>query len=138
MHIYIGCIYHTVHFPPDFTLLARSLEPSNVLHVDPSLASEEEDDSARCRLSGICEGRPTPQECSQSHADNDKSAVGSFIPSYDIASRRDAALACEFSSVDRAERVRDASTHPPNPGDTGTRAARAAQAENAMTVPPPR
>jgi mannosyl-oligosaccharide alpha-1,2-mannosidase len=75
-----------------------------VLHVDPSLAAVEEDDSARCRLSGICEGRPTPDECKKIATEADKQTC----PSYEFAARRDADLSCEFSSSGRAERVRDA------------------------------
>lgn len=91
-----------------FSLLVQ-LEASNA-QSDPNLATEkEEDDSARCRHSGICEGRPTPEECHKFRFDDGKLAkkAGS-IPSYDFAARRDAVLACKFPSVDRAERVRDA------------------------------
>ena len=64
--------------------------------------STNEDDSARCRLSGICEGSPTPTECAQHPPPLTSS------PSFDIAARRDAQLACIFTPQERAQRVRDA------------------------------
>jgi Glycosyl hydrolase family 47 len=98
---------YRLNFPAGFSFTVRSLEPL-FEHIDPSLAVEEEDDSARCRLSGICEGRPTQQECSQSYIEYDKKLGNNFIPSYEFAARRDASLACVFTSKARAERVRDA------------------------------
>jgi len=112
-HLYSLKYYglHVLIFFAGFSFIVHSIEPSNA-HSDPSIATkeeEEEDDSARCRLSGICEGQPALEECLQYRIDDGEVArpAGS-IPSYDFAARRDAVLACEFTPVDRAARVRDA------------------------------
>ena len=100
---------HVLIFFAGFSFLVHSFEPSNA-HSDPSQATEEleEDDSARCRLSGICEGQPAPEKCLQYRIDDGKvEGPAGSIP-YDFAARRDTVLACEFASVNRAERIRDA------------------------------
>lgn len=68
----------------------------------------EEDDSVRCRLSGICEEFPTQKQCQDPSYLSD---IHKVLPGIrGKISRRDAKLACLFDPNDRAEQIRQAAS----------------------------
>lgn len=66
-------------------------------------ANEQKDLSVRCRMSGICDGPPSPAQCSGPGTPSAAAAPGGGQ-----AAERDAALACTLDPLQRSRRVVDA------------------------------